>query len=121
MYKIILLFCLFATQGMAQTTLPEELDTPEERSDRMTKEMIEKIELKPSQIPVIDSLNYVYAVEVQKKVLDTDLGIWGQYRQGNKIMNRKDDELKAILTTEQFEKYEDFKSEVVWEIVGRIF
>ncbi len=121
MYKIIILFCLFATQGLAQTTLPEELDTPRERSDRMTKEMIEKIDLHPSQINTIDSINYAYALEIQAKVLDADLSAWGQYRQGNKIMNRKDDELEVILTADQFDKYKDFKSEVLWEIVGRIF
>lgn len=101
--------------------MPEELDTPRERSDRMTKEMIEKIDLDPSQINIVDSLNYAYAVEIQTKVLDADLSAWGQYRQGNKIMNRKDDELEAILTVDQFGKYKDFKSDVLWEIVGRIF
>ncbi len=121
MYKIIILFCLFSVQGMAQATLPEELDSPRERSDRITKEMIQKVGLFPSQIDLIDSLNYIYAVEMQQKVLDADLSIWGQYRTGNRIMNRKDEELKKILTVEQFEKYGELKSEVMWEIVGRIF
>ena len=119
--SLIILCCLFSVQGMAQATLPEELDSPRERSDRITQEMIQKVGLFPSQIEIIDSLNYIYAVEMQKKVLDADLSIWGQYRTGNKIMNRKDDELERLLTPEQFKKYGALKSEVMWEIVGRIF
>lgn len=121
MYRIIILFCLLSVQGMAQATLPEELDTPRERADRITQKMIQKVGLFSSQIDLIDSLNYAYAVEMQKKVLDADLSIWGQYRTGNRIMNRKDEELEQILTFDQFKKYGELKSEVMWEIIGRIF
>ena len=121
MYRIIILCCFLSTQAPGQATLPEELDTPRERADRMTKEMIEKVGLFPSQFEIIDSLNYKYAVEIQTKVLDADLGMWSQYRLGSKIIARKDIELKEILTAAQFEKYKELKSEVLWEIIGRIF
>jgi len=121
MYRIIILCCFFSTQLLGQAILPKELDTPRERADRMTKEMIEKVGLFPSQFDIIDSLNYKYAVEIQEKVLDANLGIWGQYRKGSKIIARKDIELGVILTTDQFKKYKELKSEVMWEIIGRIF
>ena len=121
MHKLIIIFSLFSIQLVAQATLPAELDSPAERADRLTKEMIEKVGLFPSQIKVVDSLNYAYALEMQAEVFDKKLSTWGQYRRGNRIMNRKDEELKGILTGKQFEKYDDLKSEVLWKIVGQIF
>lgn len=119
---LIVLFCLLGISGVsAQATLPEELDSPRERADRLTQEMIEKVGLFSTQIETVDSLNYVYAVEMQVEVFDADLGVWGQYRRGSKIMNRKDIELKSFLTSIQYKKYAELKSEILWEIVDRLF
>ena len=121
MYKIILIFSFMSFQVLAQTTLPPELDSPAERADRLTKEMIVKIELHSSQIEIVDSLNYAYAVKMQAEVFDKNLSTWRQYRTGNKIMTSKDEELKDIFSVIQYKKYEKLKSEVLWEILGRIF
>lgn len=120
MIKMMLLFFVCSLSMTAQT-LPEELDTPRERADRLTSEMIQKMSLLNHQIAPIDSLNLSYAKLMQEEVLDKDLSAWGQYWTGSKIMNRKDVEMKKVLSVEQFSAYQKFKSDVMYEILGSIF
>lgn len=120
-YKIIFAICafIFSSALHAQTELPPELDSPRKRADKLTLEMTEKMKLQAYQIQHIDSLNYTYANIMQKEVIDQDLSFWSQYRLSMQIMDRKDKQLKAILSKEQYEKYKELKAEAMVQIIKK--
>lgn len=120
-YKTIFTICafIFSSTLHAQTELPSELDSPRKRADKLTLEMTKKMKLKANQIQPIDSLNYAYAVIMQKEVIDQDLSFWSQYRISMQIMDRKDQQLKTILSEEQYKKYKDLKAEAMVQIIKK--
>ncbi|QGY44628.1 hypothetical protein GM418_13430 [Maribellus comscasis] len=108
--KIIIAFFISIVTLGAFAQNPNSDKTPEERASFQTEWMTENLTLFEEQVPKIDSLNLVYAKKME--ALKEIQGRFNQLREAKKIAGEKEDELKQILTKDQFKIYQDKKSEL---------
>ena len=122
-----LLFSLFITmQACAQTTPTTDSNpmsrrermaatTPQQRADRQTAQMKKQLSLTAEQEPTVAAINLKYAQRMQS-VLETgernpNAARAQTMKQVREMTGSKDDELKAVLTNDQYKQYETFKDE----------
>lgn len=115
----ILLFLITFTFATAQTI--DNPGTPEERAEKMTAKMQEKLSLTNEQLPKVKALNLKYAKIMQTEVIDKNLSKWGMYNKGTKINKKKEVELKPLLTSVQWKKYEQMKTEATSKMWSQLF
>jgi hypothetical protein len=96
--------CLY---GFSQKFTKENPGTPEQRVKIMTDTMQVRLKLNNIQTEKIHALNLKYAKISQKEVIETDASTFSKYWKGNEINNRKEKELKHLLTADQWKLYEE--------------
>lgn len=97
---------------MAQPSMSNMKDaTPEQRAQFQTNMMKSKLSLDSGQITKIQALNLKYAQKFQPILKSSD-GKLSKYRQAKTLLKQKDAELQAVLTKDQYKKYQDFEDEM---------
>tara|TARA_R110002073_G_scaffold94635_1_gene219968 strand:- start:475 stop:873 length:399 start_codon:yes stop_codon:yes gene_type:complete len=83
--------------------------TPQERADKMTSAMQSDLSLDEATTKAVAEINLKYAEEAQT-VMDSSGTQFGKAMTFKKSEQAKDAELKAVLSPEQYSKYEEKKS-----------
>lgn len=127
-----LIFCfvgLFAASVVAQKNVERTLDdikkgnygTPEQRAADLDKAMQQGLLLTKEQAPKVSEINVRYARRNETEVVQQQMSDWSKYRKISALQGEKDVELKKILTTEQFKKYQKKRDEAIWQAVKSWF
>ncbi|KAA9356470.1 hypothetical protein [Larkinella humicola] len=106
---------LFSVSSFAQRA---ELGTPEERATRMTARMKEKLNLSAEQETPVAAINLKYAKQNQA-LLETGGRNLRTARQAQAVMKKKDEELKKVLNSDQYQQYQAIKEEMRAELKER--
>ncbi|WCO02793.1 hypothetical protein [Psychroserpens ponticola] len=117
----LLLLSLVLTTLVYSQQIPDSLNTPLKRATLQTKEMSQKLNLTDIQIPVIDSLNLVYANEVEKEIISSNKSKISKYFKMKDLLNKKEAVLKQILTQVQFKIYEEMRSKAMNNVYKNAF
>ena len=101
---IFLLFVLIGSYAFGQRG---NRPSAEERAQRDTEWMIADLELSEEQVSLVDSLNLLYAKTSDEMIgAIRESGDFQAMREKmGELNSSKDEELKTVLTEEQFEKY----------------
>jgi hypothetical protein len=83
--------------------------TPQERADKMTSAMQSDLSLDEATTKAVAEINLKYAKEAQT-VMDSSGTQFGKAMTFKKNEAAKDAEMKAVLSPEQYSKYEEKKS-----------
>ncbi len=121
MKKALLLLTFTIACLSLQAQENPDYGTPEERAEKMTTEMEKALPQKEEQVPKIKALNLKYAQIIQDEVLDKDLSMFGKYKKMKSINKKKEKELKPLLSEEQYENYEELKSEQSKKMMAKFF
>ncbi len=121
MKKYILLSLLLALGWRLTAQSTSDYGAPRERADRLTERMQREIPLRPDQVPAVDALNLKYAERIQREIIDPGLSKVSAYFRGTSINKEKEKELRALLTEEQYESYEELRKKARQEILSRLF
>lgn len=106
---VVLITAGFAHQATAQTAERTPL-TAEERAQKWTDWMKKELTLTAEQEPKIHAINLKYADQVDDiKAEEGDRR--SKFKEVRATNKAKDEELKAVLTPEQFTKYTEKKQE----------
>jgi hypothetical protein len=84
--------------------------TPEQRAKFQTEQMNKKLPLKADQYEAVYAINIKFAKETEPYIRETD-GKMKKLRELKAIQNKKSEEMKAILTPDQYKKYEELQKE----------
>lgn len=106
-------FITIITQAQEQERTPL---TAEERATKWTEWMKSELSITAEQEPKVYEINLKYAQQTESvRVLGGSRR--SKFKDVKSIDNAKDDELKAILTPEQFEQYQAKKQEMRKKVV----
>lgn len=101
---LIVTLLITAYAGLAGQTL-ENPGTPEERAQKITKEMIQVLPLDSSEVEGIYALNLKYAQKAQVEIIEPEMSMWSRYRKGQKLNKQKEEELQPLLSGAQWDNY----------------
>lgn len=122
MKKALLLISLFfGIICFSQEQIPDSLNTAQKRSEILTKRMTVELDLTKIQIPIVDSLNLVYAQKMDEEVVKTSKSKWSKYWKTQSIMDEKEVFLKEILSKEQLKIYKKMRSKAMNNIIRNAF
>lgn len=113
---VVVALTLTTVAGWAQSRM-EKLDklyaetTPQERAELQTERMTEKLSLNESQKTQVYDLNLRYAEKMQQTYTGGG-GKLQRLKQMRAISQEKDQELKKVLTPEQYALYEKHREEM---------
>ncbi len=104
---------LFAPPAVAQLAQLAELakTTPEQRAEFQTHFMNRKLDLSSEQLESIKKINLAMATDAQP-ILEGDGSMFGKAIKIRKIQATRERKLKALLSKEQFQRFEDAKGEL---------
>ena len=85
--------------------------TPEQRAGFQTEFMKQKLDLSPEQLEKIGIINLSMATDAQP-ILEGDGSTFGKAIKLRTLNASRERQLKALLSKEQFERYEDAKGEL---------
>lgn len=115
--SIALLVCFTFIALTAQAQEQERTPlTSEERATKWTEWMKNELSITAEQEPEVHAINLKYAQQTES-VRTQDGSRRSKFKDVKSIDNAKDEELKAILTPEQFEKYQARKQEMRKKVV----
>ena len=86
--------------------------TPQQRADMQTQMMKKELNLTDTQYTAVSKLNLEYAQKMQPVLASGD-GRMAKAMKAKSIMKEKDKKLKAILTEEQYNRYEEVIKEKI--------
>jgi hypothetical protein len=118
----LILSSLFSTLAVnAQSTEPaqsgqpvrsaDSTRTPEGRAASLTENMKTQLALSDEQVPSVQAINLKYALKNEQIFKRSD-GKFAKYRALKSSQKEKTTEMKAILTSDQFKKYEAMMAEM---------
>lgn len=82
---------------------------PEERAEQQTNTMNEQLSLSAKQAEKVKEINLKYANKMKEMRDSNTGGDWSAMREAmSAIRQEQDNELKTVLTTEQFEKWSKY-------------
>jgi hypothetical protein len=114
MLLVVLTAGSFGQQAIAQTTERTKL-TAEERAQKLTDWMKSELTLTAEQEPTVHAINVKYANQMDD--IKADGGDRrSKFKDARDNSKAKDEELKAVLTPDQFTKYTEKKQEMQQKI-----
>lgn len=114
---VLLTLLILATQGAdlsaqnAANMALLESTTPEERSNIQTELLKDKLMLADSQKEQLGKVNLKYA-EQMEEVIKGGASKWTMYRTAKRFDKAKDEELKALFSSDQFSTYLSYKEQL---------
>lgn len=118
-FFIISLLLLFVWSLSAQTL--ENPGTPEERAQKITQEMLKAIPLDTVQVDAVYALNLKYAKKAQVEIIDPKVSTWTMLRLGNKLSKEKEEELKLLISENQWQSYLKMKAAAQKKLFQQLF
>lgn len=109
LFVFLLLMLMLSTVASSQAQTEKE-STPEERAQRWNVWMKEQLDLKPEQENPIHEINLKYARQNEEVMVSND-SRKTKFKQLKSNDEKKDQELKVILTEAQFKLYQDKKKD----------
>lgn len=121
MRALLLAACAFAISTM--TVSADEAgviqSSPEQRAAIQTQFMKERLNLPAEVLAKVEAINLKYARQMDPVLKGSD-GKLAKMQKARGIMGAKDDELKAILSPDQFEAYDDAKDDIKAALESRL-
>ncbi|MBL7813580.1 MAG: hypothetical protein JNL70_01150 [Saprospiraceae bacterium] len=127
----VFLLCLFwaVSSLSAQKTVEAALQdmqkgnygTPEQRAAELDKSMQKGLQLTKDQMTKVSAINLRYARRNEVEVVQQKMNDWSKYRKIMAIQSEKDAELRSVLTSEQFQKYQKKRDDAMWQAVKSWF
>jgi hypothetical protein len=108
---LLVVTILFFIQGASAQQANFKTKTPEQRAAAQTSVMKIKCNLDSNQVAKVQAINLKYAEKLDP-VFKSEEGKLARFRQAKALMDAKDAELKAVLTTSQYKQYLDLKAEM---------
>lgn len=102
---------LFITQGLHAQAEARNPLTPEERAAKWTQWMKNELNISAEQETKVHEINLKYAQQTQS-VRSQEGSRKSKFKEVKSIDDAKDEELKAVLTPEQFEQYQTKKQDM---------
>jgi hypothetical protein len=93
--------------------------SPEQRAAIQTQFMKERLNLPAGVLAKVQAINLKYARQMDPVLKGSD-GKLAKMQKARGIMGAKDDELKAILSPDQFEAYDDAKDDIKAALESRL-
>jgi hypothetical protein len=115
---VALVFMLVAQLATAQDVSAIQHKTPEERAQMQTKIMKSKLSLDSLQATKVQAINLKYALKTDP-ILKSDAGKFKKLKKIKALQEEKDDELKQVLTADQFKQYQALKERLKEKIKER--
>ncbi|MDR6561771.1 MULTISPECIES: hypothetical protein [unclassified Arcicella] len=115
----VLTLLFFSQLTTAQNTSVIKNTSPEERAELLTDLMKSKLGLDPVQSIKVQAINQKYTLK-NEPILKSNAGKFSKFKQKKKLQKEKDEELKKVFTTEQFNQYQAFEAEMKRKIKERI-
>ncbi|MCG8306840.1 MAG: DUF4890 domain-containing protein [Cytophagales bacterium] len=84
---------------------------PKEFAERQTNHMKESLELTDDQLPKVEALNLKYAEKMNEARVEADGDRKAMRDSMRAMISEKDEELKKILTADQWIKFEEIRKE----------
>ena len=100
------------SESPARTT--DSTRTPEGRAAALTEKMKTELSLTDDQYPSVQAINLKYAQKNETIIKGSD-GKFAKYRALKSSQKDKSKEMKAILTIDQYKKYEDMMKKAAEE------
>jgi len=113
-FSFLIIAMLFATVVMAQPPQgggPRGQFNPEEMVKRQTDEMVKELALDAKQTEKVSAVNKKYADKMGELFQSSQGNREGMREKMQELRIQKDDELKTVLTAEQFTKYQDLEKQ----------
>jgi periplasmic protein CpxP/Spy len=112
-FRILALAALFLIGfANAQAQRGDWNASPEDRAEKQTATMKEKLSLSEKQAEKVKAINLKYANKMKETRDANTEGDWTAMRETmGKIRQEQDAELKTVLTTEQFETWNKYQEE----------
>lgn len=115
MRKLIITTVLFVTAFTIAQAQPGQgrgfNGTPEERAERQTADLKEKLTLSEAQAAKVKAVNLKYAEKMEAMRQDTTSGREAMRAKMQTLRAEKQAEIKPFLTAEQFAQYEKMEAE----------
>ena len=93
--------------------------TPAERAAAQTTMMKEKLSLTDEQLPKVKAINEKYAEQMDPIIKGSD-GMFSKMRAMREVEDRKETELKGVLSDGQFQQFQAMKSDMKEKLMQRI-
>ncbi len=119
--NLVLVIGFLSIYTMAQTKLPDSLNTPKKRTKILSTRMQKELHFTKNQFKKVNSLNIVYAIIMEKEVIKSGRSNWGKYWKTQSIINEKEIFLRRILDNEQLKKYKKMRSKAMNNIIRNAF
>ncbi len=91
--------------------------TPAQRAADLDAAMRTNLGLSTEQAKKVHDINLRYAIRAENEVVKADISMWSKYTKLMAIQEAKDTELKATLSSEQFEKYTIARDAAFWKAI----
>jgi periplasmic protein CpxP/Spy len=104
---IIAIVFSFGISANAQQNSKREMPSPQQRAERMTERMAEKLELTEDQKTQVYAINLKNAEKRQEEMAQRK----AEQEVRRQEINKQQDEIKAVLTPDQKAKWEEAKKE----------
>lgn len=111
-------FGILFTACQTEAQPSDETRTPEERAKKMTERMKAVLSLTEEQYPKVKAINLKYA-QKNEQILKGSGSKLSRYKAVKSSQKEKKREMKAVLTKEQFKKYEEMLDEMEAEAKER--
>lgn len=111
---IVLLFASFTFNiaAYAQTKEAFKNATPEQRAQWLTDTMQTSLSLNTEQYSKVFSINLAFAQKAQPVMQSDDSKIL-KFRQVKDLQDKREEDLEAVLTKDQYKLYEENKDEMI--------
>lgn len=106
---IITMLLSFGFIAHAQQTSKREMPSPQQRAEKMTERIAEKLELTEDQKLQIYEINLKNAEKRQEEMVQRRAG----QEERRTEMKKQQDDIKAVLSPEQIAKWEEVKKESI--------
>ncbi|MEO6285799.1 MAG: hypothetical protein ABIN80_28485 [Dyadobacter sp.] len=111
LFGLTLILVLAASMAKAQAGIDLKNNTPQQRAQKQTGLMKEKLQLDSTQTGQVQAINLKYALQMEPVIKSQDSKL-SRLKQAKAVQKMKEAELKEVLIPDQFQKYQAFKAEM---------
>ena len=101
----VLLWLLAATASFALQPPRGPQQTPEQRAQHMTEKMVNGLGLNDKQAQAVEEINLRYAQKIDEARRNPNASRTQKFDRIEELFRQKDNELKGVLTKEQFDRF----------------
>ncbi|MBS1606541.1 MAG: hypothetical protein JST42_28045 [Bacteroidetes bacterium] len=103
--------CLLVGATTASAQTPDSARTAEGRANKLTEKMKTELTLTDEQYPKVQAINLKYA-QKNEAIFQGSEGRFAKFRSLKSAQKDKSKEMKAVLTSDQYRKYQEMAEEM---------